>query len=94
MHLGGFSDFLRPFIWSCVLGPMRFLAADQKQQQTNVCMDLCLIASDTATFLSRVITGVESWVYCCDPETKQQSSQWKMKSLNIIFFDIKGIVHK
>jgi hypothetical protein len=33
--------------------------------------------SDDATFLSRVITGEESWIYGYDPETKQQSSQWK-----------------
>jgi hypothetical protein len=94
MQLGGFANFLCPFIWSCVLGLMRFLAADQKQQRANVCMDLCQIASDNATFLSRVITGDESWIYCCDRETKQQSFQWKMNSMNIIIFDIKGIVHK
>jgi len=61
-------------------------------------------------FLSRVITGDESWVYGYDPETKQQSSQWKsprsprpkkarqvksnLKSMIITFFDIKGVVHK
>jgi hypothetical protein len=33
--------------------------------------------SDDATFLSKVITGDESWIYGYDPETKQQSSQWK-----------------
>jgi hypothetical protein len=30
-----------------------------------------------ATFLSRVITGGESWIYSYDPEIKQQSFQWK-----------------
>ena len=61
-------------------------------------------------FLSRVITGDESWVYDYDPETKQQSTQWKtpssprpkkarqvrsnIKSMLIIFLDIQGIVHK
>jgi len=29
-------------------------------------------------FLSKVITGDESWCYGYDPETKQASSQWKM----------------
>ena len=49
-------------------------------------------------------------VYACQPETKQQSSQWKshfsprpqkarqsrssLKSMLIIFFDIRGIVHR
>jgi hypothetical protein len=66
--------------------------------------------SDDATFLSSVIKGDESWIYDYDPETKQQSSQWKspnlpgpkkanqvkskVKSMIIIFFNINGIVHK
>jgi len=63
---------------------------------------------DDPSFMSRVITGDESWVYGYDPETKQQSSQWKSpgsprpkkarqsrsttKSM-LVFFDIRGIVH-
>jgi hypothetical protein len=72
---------------------------------TNVSEELRQIASDDATFLSRVITGDVSWIYGYDPGTKQQSSQWrspnsprqvksKVKSMLISFFDIKGIVHK
>jgi transposase len=88
----------------------RILTADQKQQRVNVCEELRQIASDDATFLSRVITGDEIWIYGYDPETKQQSTQLKspnspkpkeakhvkskIKSMLIIFFDIKGIVHK
>jgi hypothetical protein len=60
-------------------------------------------------FLFRVITGDESWLYNFDPETKQQSSQWKMpsspwlkkvqvssniKSSLIFFDDIRGMVYK
>jgi len=52
----------------------RILIADQKQQRVNVCTELRQLASDDETFLSRVITGDESWVYGYDPETKQQSS--------------------
>jgi hypothetical protein len=33
--------------------------------------------SNDATFLSRVITGDGSWIRSYDPETTQQSSQWK-----------------
>jgi hypothetical protein len=60
--------------------------------------------------ISRVITGDESWMYDYDSKTKQQSSQWKapssprpnkarqvrinIKSMLIIFLDIRGIVHK
>jgi hypothetical protein len=56
------------------------------------------ITFHSATFLSRVITDDDSWIYSYDPETKQQSSQWKMKSkfngMLIIFFNIRGTVHK
>src|SRR5215468_520408 len=88
----------------------RILTADQKQQRVNVCTGLRQLASNDETFLSRVITGDESWVYGYDPETKRQSSQWKsptsprpkkarqvksnLKSMIITFFDINGIVHK
>jgi hypothetical protein len=87
----------------------RILTADQKQQRIIVCEELRQIVSDDATFLSRVITGDESWIYSYDPEAKQQFSQWKspnsprpkkarqmkskVKSMLISFFDIKGIVH-
>jgi hypothetical protein len=41
----------------------RILTVDQKQQCVNVCKELHQIASDDATFLTRVITGDESWIY-------------------------------
>ena len=41
----------------------RILTADQKQQGVNFCTELRQLASDDETFLSRVITGDESWVY-------------------------------
>jgi hypothetical protein len=88
----------------------RILTGDQKQQHVSVCEALHQTTSNDAIFLSRVITGDESWIYGYYPETKQQSSQWKssnssrlkkarqvksnVKSMLIIFFDIKGIVHK
>jgi len=59
----------------------RILTADQKQQRVNFCTELRQLASDDENFLSRVITGDESWVYGYDPETKQQSSQWKSPTL-------------
>ena len=55
----------------------RILTADQKQQRV-VCTELRQLASDDETFLSRVITGDESWVYGYDPETKQQSPSGKI----------------
>ena len=35
------------------------------------------MVSDDENVLKKVITDDESWVYGYDPETKQQSSQWK-----------------
>ena len=55
----------------------RILPADQKQQRVKFCTEIRQLASDDEKFLSRVITGNESWVYGYDPETKRQSSQWK-----------------
>jgi hypothetical protein len=47
---------------------LRILIADQKQQQrVNVCEELHQIAYDDVTFLSRLITGNESWIYSYDP---------------------------
>ena len=60
-------------------------------------------------FLEKVITGDESWIFQHDPETKQQSCQWKtptlprpkkahmqqlqVKVMLITFFDHHGMVH-
>jgi hypothetical protein len=80
------------------------MTADQKQQRVNVCQEL------RCNPLSQGTAGDENWIYGYGPETKQQSFQWKcpnspkpkkarkakvkVKSMLIIFFDIKGIVHK
>jgi hypothetical protein len=49
----------------------RILTADQKQQCVNVYEELRQITSDNATFLSKVVTGDESWIYSYDPGKKQ-----------------------
>jgi len=41
----------------------RILTADQKQQRVNGCTEVPQIVFNDETFLSRVITGDESWVY-------------------------------
>ena len=59
-------------------------------------------------FLSRVVTGDETWIHFFEPESKQQSSVWKHPSspsptkalisksagkvMAIIFCDIKGLI--
>jgi len=88
----------------------RLLTEDQRQSQLAVCQDLKRELQNDPDFLSRVITGDESWCYGYDPESKQTSSQWKtpsspwpkkirqvrskVKTMLICFFDIQGIVHR
>jgi hypothetical protein len=52
----------------------RLLTNDQKQRRVNLCLQLQQKANEDTTFISRIITGDESWIYGYDPETKQQSS--------------------
>jgi len=87
----------------------RLLTPEQKEHRVAICQELRQHAMDDPSFMSGVITGDKSWVYGYDPETKQQSSQWKnpgsprpkkarqsrsaTKSMLIVFFDIRVIVH-
>jgi len=86
------------------------LTEDQQKSWLTVCQDLKRELENDPNFLSRVITGDESWYYGYDPESKQASSQWKIprsprpkkirqvrsnvKTMLICFFDIQGIVHR
>jgi len=88
----------------------RLLSDNQKVHRVSVCRELKQQARDVPNFISYIITGDETWVYGYDPETKQQSLQWKspnepcskkarqvcsnVKSMLIVFSDIQGIVHK
>ena len=88
----------------------RLLTEDQQKSRLAVCQDLKRELENDPNFLSRVITGDESWCYGYDPESKQASSQWKtprsprpkkirqvrsnVKTMLICFFDIQGIVHR
>lgn len=61
------------------------------------------------TFIERIITGDETWVFEYDMQTSQQSSEWraknepkpkkprqsksKIKVMLTVFFDIRGVVH-
>ena len=83
---------------------------DQRDHRVQACTKVQKAVRHDPNFLSRAITGDESWLYNYDPETKQQSSQWKtpsspwpkkarqvrsnIKAMLIIFFDFQGIVHK
>jgi hypothetical protein len=95
----------------CVLAKLvpRLLTQDQTERCATPSCELLQCAENDATFLPSIITGDESWVYGCDPETKQMSSQWKtlssprpqnarqvwsnVKTKLITFFDVEGLMH-
>jgi histone-lysine N-methyltransferase SETMAR len=56
----------------------RLLSDDQKAHRVSVCRELKQQVTDDPNFISNIITGDETWVYGHDPETKQQSSEWKL----------------
>ena len=55
----------------------KLLSDEQKLHQLQVAQEMINRRENDPDLLNRVITGDESWVYGCDPETKAQSSQWK-----------------
>jgi len=88
----------------------RLLTQDQKNTRLTLCQGLKNQIESDPHFLSKVITGDESWCYGYDPETTQASSQWKtptsprpkksqqvrsnVKTMLIVFVDVQGIVHR
>ena len=55
----------------------RVLREDQKERHCHDRREMVeLINSDPAVF-DALLTCDESWIYCYDPETKRQISQWK-----------------
>jgi len=85
------------------------LTDDQREQRQTIARDLFEHSCEDVQFLTNIVTGDESWVYGYNPETKQQSSQWKgptspqpkkgrqvQSKTNVMlltFFDPEGIVH-
>uniref|UniRef100_A0A8C4X9K6 Protein GVQW3-like n=1 Tax=Erpetoichthys calabaricus TaxID=27687 RepID=A0A8C4X9K6_ERPCA len=93
----------------CAKFVLRLLTTDQMEFRMFVAGDLFQKSSQDSTFLEKIVTGDESWVYAYDPETKMRSSKWHTKSspepkksryvrsktkvMLISFFNIDGLVH-
>jgi len=87
----------------------RLLTGDQREHRQTIAGDLLERSYEDVQFLKNIMIGDESWVYGYDPETKQQSSQWKgpsapqpkkghqvrskTKVMLLAFFDSEGIIH-
>lgn len=78
----------------------------EKENRINICKTML---SDYQGVMNRIITGDETWIYAYDPETTDQSSEYrakgeprprrsrrsrsKIKVLLTVFFYFRGIVH-
>jgi len=93
----------------CAKSLPRLITDYQREQRQTIARDLFERSREDVQFLNNGVTGDESWVYGYDPETKQQSSQWKgptsprpkkgrqvrskTKVMLLAFFYSEGIVH-
>ena len=87
----------------------RVLREDQKERRCHDNREMVELINSYPVVLDALMTCDESWIYCYDPETKRQSSQWKLagsprpkkarqsksthKLLMIPFFDSTGIIY-
>ncbi|UYV81463.1 hypothetical protein LAZ67_20001259 [Cordylochernes scorpioides] len=87
----------------------KVLTQDQKELRVLRCQELLDLIQNEPGFLNSVVTGDESWMFEYDPESKRQSCAWhtkssprpkkarmsksRIKTMIIVFFDIRGIVH-
>jgi len=87
----------------------RQLTTDQMECRKMIAGDLFEKSTQDLTFLTKIVTGDESWVFAYDPEIRVHSTEWhtsssprpkksrliksKEKVMLIAFFDINGVVH-
>ena len=85
------------------------LREDQRERRCNDIKEMVKLINSDPQILDALVTCDKSWIYCYDPETKRQSSQWKHAGSNrpkkarrsncfqklkmIPFFDNMGIIY-
>ena len=55
----------------------RVLREDQKERRCHDSREMVELINSDPAVLDAQLTCDESWIYCYDPETKRQSTQWK-----------------
>ena len=55
----------------------KLLMEQLKELHVEIAQDILECANYDLEFMKTIITGDETYVYCYDPESKFQSSQWK-----------------
>ncbi|UYV61407.1 hypothetical protein LAZ67_1004748 [Cordylochernes scorpioides] len=63
----------------------RFLTNEQKLCRLATCEDMMEMTRTDPEWKDKIITGVETWVYGYDPETKPQSAEWRDIAPNDLF---------
>ena len=87
----------------------RVLREEQKERRCHDSREMVELINSDLAVLDALVTCNECWIYCYDPETKRQSSQWKHASshrlkkarqsksthklLMIPFFDCTGMIY-
>ena len=87
----------------------RVLREDQKERRFHDNREMVELISSDPAVLDALVTCDERWIYCYDPETKRQSSQWRYagfarpkkarqsksthKLLMIHFFNSTGMIY-
>ena len=87
----------------------RVLREDQKEKRCHDRREMVELINSDPVVLDALVNCDESWIYCYDPETKGQSSQWKLagsprpkkarqsksthKLLMIPFFNCTGMIY-
>ena len=61
----------------CVKFVLWMLREDQKERRCHDSREMVELINSDPVVLDALVTCDESWIYCYDPETKRQSSQWK-----------------
>ena len=61
----------------CLKFVPRVLRENQKERCCHDSREMVELINSDPTVLDALVTCDESWIYCYDPETKRQSSQWK-----------------
>ncbi len=85
------------------------LTAEQRKMRKELAEINLRTVRHSEDFLDRIVTGDETWVPLYDPETKQASSKWhpkgsmrptkvvksrsQKKTMLILFYDQRGVVH-
>ena len=61
----------------CACWVPRQLTEDHKTERVRCCTQLLEHHQEYPTFLERIITGDETWVYHFEPKSKRRSMEWR-----------------